>query len=73
MNEKTQGEDRLDLYRHQPSIVEAARRWMIKDQSQRYVEININESPVNRESVYIIAIKGPLGYGELALLIKQLR
>jgi hypothetical protein len=53
--------------------VEAVRRWVVKEETQRYIQIDINETSVNRETVVVIAVKGPLGYGELALLIKQVR
>ncbi len=53
--------------------MEAVRRWVVKEETQRYIQIDINETSVNRETVVVIAVKGPLGYGELALLIKQVR
>lgn len=53
--------------------MEAVRRWIVKEESQRYIQIDINETSVNRETVVVIAVKGPLGYGELALLIKQIK
>ena len=53
--------------------MEAVRSWVVKEETQRYIQIDINETSVNRETVVVIAVKGPLGYGELALLIKQVR
>jgi hypothetical protein len=35
--------------------------------------IEINKSANNRETKYIVAINGPLGYNELAFLMQELR
>lgn len=72
LREKQQGEERFDLYRHQPAVVKIISDWLGNESI--FEEIWINKSSANRENKYVIAFNGPLGYNELAFikrLIKQ--
>lgn len=60
LREKQQGEHRYDLYRHEPAIIAEIDSWLAS--KQQYQEKTINQSSVNRESHYIMAVNGPLGY-----------
>ena len=65
--EKPQGEEKFDFYRHKPTIISATEQIMQNPQKYNKLNVNSNESK-NKETKIVIAVKGVLGYNEVALL-----
>lgn len=45
-------------------------KWSNGEITEEYSIVDVNKSATNRETKLIIAVSGPLGYNELAFLMK---